>query len=96
MLCSCMINDQREVLHHPFSSKHSHSESLPSLLWGVFLSPHGQSCHLEQTRGPSNLLPVRGKVYLKSQQEDAAQEPKQAVLRGALLALHCMTGGSAV
>ena len=41
------------------------------------------------------MLPVRGKVYLKSQQEDAAQEPKQAVLRGALLALHCMAGGSA-
>ena len=34
MLCSCMINDQHEVLHHPFSSKHSHSESLPSPLWG--------------------------------------------------------------
>ena len=31
-------------------------------------------------------------VYLDSQQEDAAQEPIQAVLRGAFLALHA--GGS--
>ena len=67
----------------------------PLCCGGVLLSSHGQSSHLGHTRGSSNLLPVGGNVYLRSQQEDAAQEPKQAVLRGALLELHCMAGGSA-
>ena len=87
-----MTKDQREVLHHPLSPRHNHSESpVLSAVEASFCLPTGSHDTYSTSGGPQDLLPVRAMSIPTVNRTTQHKSPNRHSC--VVLSLHCMAGG---